>query len=305
MDNSTFFIKAIRRFSHIRRGSRPLKLTPVKKMIRLMRHSQICKRYVQKHGIVSKRMPALWHDFDKSKRHWRYVFNKHDTEVLCMAGVDLEVLARQYGVDPNLPTQEKQEAAYQAFADDMIHGDPKWTKEKVAREKKAFLATLEKAPMFNLACQISGLKESLVRTWMRADLDFADEIRLAQTRMGERIMGSLIAKAIGEGDVGAQMYLIKQYGSAIKLIDQEAVDLSERTATTQGMDISKLPLEEQETLLRLMRKAQEGESSTKLPVTEFPQVEYDNEEQREFVEEQVHALIEQDQTPPDEVIDVE
>ena len=213
-----------------------------------------------------------------------------------MAGVDLEVLAKQYGIDTNLPTQEKQESVYQAFADDMIHGDPKWTQEKVAREKKLFLGTLEKAPMFHIACQISGLKESLVRTWMRADFDFADEVRLAQTRMGERIMGALIAKAIGEGDVGAQMYLIKQYGGAIKLIDQEAVDLSERTATTQGMDISKLPIEEQETLLRLMRKAQDG--GTESPITEFPAVEYDNEEQREVIEHEVNALISSETAPP-------
>ena len=122
---------------------------------------------------------------------------------------------------------------------------------------------------------------------MCTDPEFAEEVVTTQTRMGERIAGALVQKALGEGDVGAQMYLLKQYGSAIQLVDQEAQDIAQsRTTSTQGMDISRLPLEEQETLLRLMRKAQEG---TEEP--EIPEVEYESEEERTLIEQEVNTLI--------------
>lgn len=214
---------------------------------------------------------------------------ENSDSMLTLTGGDLEAVAAHYGVPTNLPVKQKQEAVNQAFADDVLHGDPHWTKEKVARDKKQFLAALTKLHWVSLTCETLGMEEKVVQVWMHTDFDFAAKVRTTQIRMAQRIGHAMLKKALTQDDIGAQMYLIKQFGKTLQWTEQDMV--ADAPATTSGLDVSKLSVEEQETLLRLMRKANE---------TTVPQIEYIDEsdvveeipeEEQKFIEQQVDDML--------------
>ena len=183
-------------------------------------------------------------------------FMQNSDDILTAQGENLDVLATQFGIDTSLPVQEKQEQVYTAMADKYLHGDVGWTHEKIVRLKKKFLETLEKTHFLNLTCNFLGLKESMVKTWLHTDPDFAEQFNATQKRFGERIAHQTLVKAM-EGDFGAQMYVLKQFGDSVQFIESDVVGPT--AAQSYGsMNIDNLSVEEQETLLRLMRKAQVG-----------------------------------------------
>jgi hypothetical protein len=284
----TFFHKAVLRFEYIRKGRGYKKLTLVQKMMRQMRHLHSQLRYLEKVGQTSRPDYHLWRLVgNRNKRLWKEVAKNHDEEILCMNGEDLETLVRQYDIDPNLPVKQQQEMAHQAFVDSLVYGDPAWTKEQVARQKKHFLSVLEKVHFVEISAQTCNLSDKMVRNWMRSDPEFADGVYAAQLRMGQRIQHALIMKAVGEGDVGAMMYLAKEFKGHIPWFDQSATD---RAQSTSDMDISKLSTAEQETLLHLLRKVNEDNDS-EAPTNFIEEPEHVSKEEHKFIEHEVDALI--------------
>jgi hypothetical protein len=177
----------------------------------------------------------------------------------------------------------------------MIHGDPTWTKERINRNKRDFLDVLEQIHFPGLACKRIGIDEKTMQIWMRTDPNFADQIRAIQLRTGERIGAKLLQMGFN-GDLGALAILLKQLGPHFKMVSQEAVDMS--AAAVSGMDISKLSLEEQDTILRLMRKAQDSTASTtptrfieEAESTTFLEHEINDDEVEEATDEEVSQFL--------------
>ena len=179
-------------------------------------------------------------------------------EFLTATGKDIEDLADHYGVDQSLPLREKQEAVYEVMSDVLLPNEG-WTHDEIARKKQQFLEILEKAQFINLTCNTMGIKESLVRSWLRTDPDFREAVRSAQVRFGERVAQALLVKAVS-GDLGAQMYALKQFGNAVQYIDRDVVGQPAAVNASADVDITKLTTQEQELLLGLLRKAQNIEA---------------------------------------------
>jgi hypothetical protein len=200
-------------------------------------------------------------------------------------------MVREYKIDPNLPDRKKQEEVYLASLDKLTHGDPEWRAKEVQQQKRNFLKTLETTHFPNLTCKALSMNLKQVEGWMRTDHTFAEAVVEIQSRLGERVSLELMKKAFGDKDIGAMMFLHKQVP---KVAWQS--DLAGDTATkTQGMDVSKLTLEEQETFLTLMRKASEA-NDAHTPrifdeVEDFPAVTYESSMEREFIENEVNELI--------------
>lgn len=257
----TQFKRAIINFECVRRGVRT-KMTPFRRYIKTIVHAKCSLDYWKRNPELSWNSTVVSQvrvkKQEKTARQLKYeFFMEHNEEVLTSRGADLDALAEHFEVDQNLPTQEKQEQVTQTMADAYIHGDSGWTREKILRTKKLFLEHIEKAHFPNLTCRMLDLKESLYRTWIRTDPDFAESVKSAQLRFGERIAHTLMVSAIN-GDLGAQMYALKQFGDAVKFIDPE---LEGAAAQTSGISVETLSIEEQETLLRLLRKAKDGGDS--------------------------------------------
>lgn len=197
--------------------------------------------------------------------HGREFFMTHNDDILSATGQDLDVLAQQFGVSTDLPTPEKQEEVYQAMADTYLHGNPVWSKEKIARDKKHFLETIEKTHFVNLTCKLLGMKEKTVRTWIHTDPEFAKEVHSAQVRFGERVAHATLVEAIN-GNLAAQMYVLKEFKGAVQFIDPDVEAPAAAAVTDDGIDVSKLSNAEQETLLALIRKAKNTDS---MAPTEF------------------------------------
>ena len=191
-------------------------------------------------------------DEGKYKRENREFFMNNDKEILSSTGADLDILAEAFDVDKNLPTKEKQEQVYDAMAQQYIYGDKEWNKKEIARQKKHFLETIEKTHFINLTCSILQIKESLVRTWIRTDPEFALAVRSAQVRFGERVGHAVLVKAIN-GDMAAAMYVLKEFKEAVKFVDPQVEEIQ---ASDTSM-VDNLTPEEQETLLHLTRKAKQ------------------------------------------------
>lgn len=179
-------------------------------------------------------------------------FRENEERILTCTGSDLELMADHFGIDENLPVQQKQEAVYQKFAD-VASRNRVWTREEVARQKEAFLRQLEVAHFPNLVCNTLGIKESIYKGWLRSDLEFSEAVRHTQQRFAERIALNLMQKA-EEGDLGAQMYALKQFGDAVKYMDPATMGQE----VAADMDVTLLSPKEQEELLRLMNKARTG-----------------------------------------------
>lgn len=252
--------KVVRRFGTVEEEIKP-ELTPVQKLVKTLKRRQSAKKYQRTHPN-RKRPKPNYAAFNKTRQNVEKKQNKYEffmensDDILSAQGEDLDVLATQFGVDQSLPVQEKQERVYTAMADKYLHGDPAWSHEKIVRLKKKFLETLEKTHFLNLTCNFLGLKEAMVKTWLHTDPAFAEQFSATQKRFGERVAHQTLVKAM-EGDFGAQMYVLKQFGDSVQFIESDVVG----PTVAQGdgsMNIDNLSLEEQETLLRLMRKAQAG-----------------------------------------------
>lgn len=195
---------------------------------------------------------------ERDKAWKREVFMQNPDEFLTATGKDIEDLADHYGVDQSLPLREKQEAVYEVMSDVLLPNEG-WTHDEIARKKQQFLEILEKAQFINLTCNTMGIKESLVRSWLRTDPDFREAVRSAQVRFGERVAQALLVKAVS-GDLGAQMYALKQFGNAVQYIDRDVVGQPAAVNANTDVDITKLTTQEQELLLGLLRKAQNIEA---------------------------------------------
>lgn len=195
----------------------------------------------------------------KSKREIKKLFVRffmeNEEKILTAEGSDLELLCEHLNVDDTLPTKAKQEAVYEKLSD-IAHSSREWTKAEVARQKKAFIKQLEVSHFPNIVCHTLGIKESIYKSWLRSDLEFSEAVRQTQQRFGERIALNLMQKA-EEGDLGAQMYALKQFEGVVKYTDPAAMGQE----VSADMDISRLTPHEQEELLRLMDKARTGADS--------------------------------------------
>ena len=180
---------------------------------------------------------------------------ENEEKILTAEGSDLSLMCDHFGIDESLPTQEKQEAVYEKFAD-IAQSSKEWTKAEVARQKRNFLKQLETSHFPNIVCHTLGIKESIYKGWLRSDLEFSEAVRLTQQRFGERIGLNMMQKA-EEGDLGAQMWILKQFGDTVKFMDPAAMGQE----VSADMDISRLTPQEQEELLRLMDKARTGADS--------------------------------------------
>ena len=238
------FRKALRHWDALVRGAFHPK-TPLQMHVEKMRRTKASRKYWERHP---EQVPAPYVSVtkpEKTLKQRRYeFFMKNSEDVLSVQGSDLNVLAEHFEIDPGLPEKEKQEEVFQAMADSYVHGDSRWTKERIIREKKRFLDLIKHLHFVNLTCSMAGIKESVVRTWIRTDPDFAEGVRSAQVRFGERVARAMMDKAVS-GDLGAQMYTLKQFGDAVSFIDPE---VSERSSANE-LQVDKLSLEEQETLL--------------------------------------------------------
>lgn len=227
---------------------------------------------------------------EKNKAWKREVFMSNPDEFLTATGTDIDKLADHYGVDPDLPLREKQEAVYEVMSDVLLPNEG-WTKEEIARKKQQFLEILEKAQFINLTCNTVGIKESIVRSWLRTDPDFREAVRSAQVRFGERVAQALLVKAVG-GDLGAQMYALKQFGRAVQYIDQDVINQPAAVNANAEVDITKLTTQEQEVLLGLLRKAQNIEAQQP---TIFIEEELPGEQETEnSIEDPEQEVIEED-----------
>lgn len=269
--NFHIFNEAVRLFRRVQEGPR-YRMTPFRKRIKQIRHTAAANLYWAKNPDKIPGFVGFVPGKGKSHRQKNYeFFMEHGDDILSSQGDDLDALAEHFDVDKHLPTQEKQEKVYQTMADTYIHGDPAWTKDRIVREKKHFLETLEKTHFPKLTCKLLGYDEKLVRTWMRTDFDFAENVRSCQLRSGERVAHAMLAKAI-TGDLGAQMYVLKQFGSSVNFLEPEVADVS--YSAGGEVQVDKLTQEEQETLLRLLRKAQDDEvpvQQTEFIESEIPQ----------------------------------
>lgn len=182
-------------------------------------------------------------------------FMENEEKILTATGSDLDLMADNFGIDENLPTRQKQEMVYEKFAQ-IASTSKEWTKAEVARQKEAFLKQLETSHFPNLVCHTLNIKESVYKGWLRSDLEFSEAVRQTQQRFAERIALNLMQKA-EEGDLGAQMYALKQFEGVVKYTDPAAMGQE----VTSDMDISRLSAKEQEELLRLLDKARTGTDS--------------------------------------------
>ena len=180
---------------------------------------------------------------------------ENEEKLLTLDGTDLDLFVTRFGIDENLSVQQKQEAVYEKFAE-IASTSKQWTKAEVARQKKNFLKQLETSHFPNIVCHTLGIKESIYKGWLRSDLEFSEAVRQTQQRFGERIALNLMQKA-EEGDLGAQMYALKQFEGVVKYTDPAAMGQE----VSADMDISRLSPKEQEELLRLMDKARTGTDS--------------------------------------------
>ena len=187
---------------------------------------------------------------------------ENEENILTAKGSDLDLMCDHFGIDENLPTQQKQEAVYEKFAD-IAQSSKEWTKAEVVRQKRNFLKQLETSHFPNIVCHTLGIKESVYKGWLRSDLEFSEAVRQTQQRFGERIALNLMQKA-EEGDLGAQMYALKQFEGVVKYTDPAAMGQE----VTADMDISRLSPKEQEELLRLMDKARTGADTSDMKFLE-------------------------------------
>ena len=182
-------------------------------------------------------------------------FMENEDKILEATGSDLDLMAEHFHIDENLPTKAKQEAVYEKFSD-LAHSSREWTKAETIRQKRNFLKQLEVSHFPNIVCHTLGIKDSVYKGWLRSDLEFSEAVRQTQQRFGERIALNLMQKA-EEGDLGAQMYALKQFEGVVKYVDPGAMGQEVST----DMDISRLSAKEQEELLRLLDKARTGADS--------------------------------------------
>lgn len=300
------FEDAIRR--HEAERERVSKIAPPpswKLLVRRISLIQRQRRWEQRHpGQVRKPDPALWRLFQSGyiapKRpkpenlldiNGEFMMENGDN-VLTSTGSTLDNLAATYNVPEDLPVKEKQEAVYTKMVETHLDADEEWTRQNVIQQKQHFLKTLEKTHFFGITCKTIGLKESLVRGWIRTDPSFAESVREVQTRTAEMIGHAMIRKALVDEDLGAQMYLMKKFESTVQFVEPDAVVHSQ---TADGLDISKLSPAEQETLLALMRKSQANESAytaTTFQEDEVEAIAPDIEATvRKFIEEEVPAPV--------------
>lgn len=225
-------------------------LTSLKKVV----HN--AKKY-EEHGYGSRfnATPFTKTNQSKVKKYFTRFFMENEEKILTAEGSDLSLMCDHFGINENLPTQEKQEAVYEKFAD-IAQSSKEWTKAEVARQKRNFLKQLETSHFPNIVCHTLGIKESIYKGWLRSDLEFSEAVRQTQQRFGERIALNLMQKA-EEGDLGAQMYALKQFEGVVKYTDPAAMGQE----VSADMDISRLTPQEQEELLRLMDKARTGADS--------------------------------------------
>ena len=247
-----------------------------------LRRAKASRTYWARHPEMQPVWPqARIKKGEKTAKQRKYeFFMKNNDDILSVQGSDLNVLAEHFDVDQSLPEKTKQEEVFQAMADTYVHGDSKWTKERIIREKKRYLDIIKNVHFVNLSCSMAGIKESIVRTWIRTDPDFAEGVRSAQVRFGERVARAMLDKAVN-GDLGAQMYTLKQFGDAVNFIDPDVMG----HAATAELKVDNLTVEEQETLLHLMRKAQqEGDGGDNVPVIEEDEKPLQLGREREFIE---------------------
>ena len=231
-----------------------LKTSPFRRYIIKLKHRTNALNYWRRHPEMIPIRGSVGLFAGKEKARDREFFMMHSDDVLSATGMDLDVLAENFDVDPNLPTQKKQEAVLEAMANTYIRGDKEWNKKEIERQKKHFVETIEKTHFINLTCSMLQLNEAVVRTWIRTDPEFAASVRSAQVRFGERVAHATLVKAIN-GDMAAAMYVLKEFKDVVKFVDPQVEDLTAAVQSDTSLD--NLTAEEQETLLRLTRKAKQ------------------------------------------------
>lgn len=228
------------------------KKSPYSRFIRKVRHRLGAVHYWERHPEMEHTKANPGNYAGVAREENREFFMKNSDDVLSSTGAELDILAEHFDVDLNLPTQDKQEKVYEAMAQKYIHGDKEWNKKEIARQKKHFIETIEKTHFVNLTCSILQLNESVVRTWIKTDPEFALAVRSAQVRFGERVGHSVLVQALN-GDMAAAMYVLKEFKDSVKFIDPQVEEVS---ANDTSM-VDNLTPEEQETLLHLTRKARQ------------------------------------------------
>lgn len=254
---------ALRHFCFIERNARP-PISFYRRFLNSIRRVVTNARSYERHGYGSRHDVPLFWGASKSnvKKYIVRFFVENEEKILTATGSDLDLMAEHMGVDENLPVQQKQEAVYEKFAE-IANSSKEWTKTEVIRQKKAFIKQLETSHFPNIVCHTLGIKESVYKGWLRSDLEFSEAVRQTQQRFAERIALNLMQKA-EEGDLGAQMYALKQFEGVVQYTDPAAMGQE----VAADMDVSRLTPKEQEELLRLMDKARTGVSAENMEFLE-------------------------------------
>ena len=130
------FRKEVALFERILK-SYPKVESPVKRLIRLMRNRQNVKNYYRRHGqkkFTFNMYPPKCGEEKVGKTVFRDVMTNHSDELLCLTGKDLEVMVKEFGIDPNLPTKKKQEEVFIAALDRISLGESE--RKKIAKRKQ-------------------------------------------------------------------------------------------------------------------------------------------------------------------------
>lgn len=254
---------AFRHFFFIEKYARPSTSFYRRFLTSLQKVVYNAKKY-EDHGYGSRFDAPSYTRTNKAtvKKYFVRFFVENEENILTAKGSDLDLMCDHFGIDENLPTQQKQEAVYEKFAD-IAQSSKEWTKAEVVRQKRNFLKQLETSHFPNIVCHTLGIKESVYKGWLRSDLEFSEAVRQTQQRFGERIALNLMQKA-EEGDLGAQMYALKQFEGVVKYTDPAAMGQE----VSADMDISRLSPKEQEELLRLMDKARTGADTSDMKFLE-------------------------------------
>lgn len=222
-------------------------------------------------------------------------FMEHTDDILSATGKELADLVENLSIDSKLPISEQQEQVLEKLSKKCLPNEKEWSPDYIRRMKEKFLETLENTHFPLMACKILQLKTSIFRTWLQTDQEFANNFYDIQARMGERVGHAMLAKAI-EGDLGALMFVLKQFGDSVSFIEPKVTATSQ--VSVDASTVSGLTAEEQETLLSLMRKAQQGVSQEKSTVF----IEYD--EEKPDNSKLISHEFDESEIKDDEVIDV-
>ena len=221
-------------------------------------------------GISERARFSLYREPSKSWQRRLLVeyFMLCGDEILTSTGRELRVLAYYFQVDLTLPIREQQERVYEAIENEIMK-DRKWSSAEIKQQKALVLKHLKEYHFLNIVCDILDIKASTVRGWIRTDPEFSDAVRSEQVRHGEQIARALMNKAL-EGDLGAQMYALKEFGNDVQPIEPA----TRGESVTADLDVSRLSADEQEQLWRLLTKAKTGEEFTATQFIEDDSDEY-------------------------------